>query len=156
MALWNQIPFGTWMCFVCVHVSLFRQKPCVRLVHYTRSATKCLSTGFWNLEVTDLALSCPLSTIEFNGKIKHVGPLGIARIVHMHGSLLNIHVSCNSTFNTQVSSHQYNLCVVYFYLIWLLITIWQPVIEKNSKVTIKLTYVQRIRSFMTKLLHVME
>lgn len=78
--------------------------------------------------MTDLALSCPVSSIEWNGKIKHVGPVGIAKIVHMHGTLYNIHVSGNFIFNTQASCHHYSLCVVYFYLIWLLITIWQPVI----------------------------
>jgi hypothetical protein len=92
--------------------------------------------------VTDLAPSCPVSTIQWNGKTKHVGPVGIARTVHMHGTLHNIHVSGNSIYTTQVSSHQYSLCVVYFYLIWLLITIWQLVFETNSKVTIKLICTQ--------------
>lgn len=92
------------------------------------------------MKVTDLAPSCPVSTIQWNGNTKHVGPLGITKIVHMHGILHNIHVSGNSIYTAQVSSHQYSVCVVYFYLIWLLITIWQPVFEMNRKVTIKLTY----------------
>jgi hypothetical protein len=127
------------MCFVCVRVSLFRYKPCVRLIPYARSATKCVPTGFCNLKVTNLALSCPASTTEWNGKIKHMGPVGIARIVHVHGTLHNIHVYGNSVFTAQVISHHYPLCVLYFYLIRLLITICQPVIETNRKVTIKLT-----------------
>jgi hypothetical protein len=96
------------------------------------------------MEVTDMAPSCPVSTVQWNGKTKHVSQLGIARIVHMHGILHNIHVSGNSVYTTQVSSHQYSLCVVYFYLIWLLITIWQPVFETNRKVTNSLICTQNM------------
>lgn len=107
------------------------------------------------MEVTDLAPSCPAITTECNGKIKHVGPVGITRIVHMHGTLHNIHVSGNSIFTTQVSCDHYPLCVLYFYLKRLLITIWQPVIETNSNHNKTDLYVHRIRSFMTKLQEVM-
>jgi hypothetical protein len=105
--------------------------------------------------VTDLAPSCPASTTECNGKIKHVGPVGIARIVHMHGTLHNIHVSGNSIFTTQVICYRYPLCVLYFYLIRLRITIWKPVIETNNNHNKADLYVHRIRSFMTKLLQLM-
>ena len=66
------------------------------------------------MEVTDLAPSCPVSTMQCNEKTKHVGPVGIARIMHVHATLRNIHVSGNSIFTTQVSSHQYSLCVSLF------------------------------------------
>ena len=64
--------------------------------------------------MTDLAPSCPVGTIQWNGKTKHVGPVDIARIVHMHGTLHNIHVSGNTIFTTQVSSHLYSVCISLF------------------------------------------
>lgn len=86
------------------------------------TATKYVSTGFRNLELTGLGPSWPVSTTERSGEIRHMGPVGIAGIAHMNGALCTIHVLVilSSPFKSTLTI---TLCMLLFHLVTCHITI---------------------------------